>query len=264
MYNNGKLLSWTEFKTKFNLLDKYFFRFRQILESIPVGWKILIAQNPATQIEKPPPHLLQLTRIVPSEKLTSKLIYTILLHKIMQKPTSQLKISNILEMHDINWPKVYQAGRETTIDSYGRSFHYKCSQNILYLNDRLFILGHANSEMCSYCKAEKENILHLFFQCTKINTLWRQLKQHLHQLDLPELTPGSAFFGFHLIQDSLINQIHLIFRIAVYNKRESGTCSLMYILNKINSIKVTETNITFYNPKSKLLNTIKWNRCPEI
>ena len=51
-----------------------------------------------------------------------------------------------------------------------------------------------------------------------------------------------------------MNYIHLIFRIAIYNKREAGYCSILFIKNKIRSIKNIENNLTYMNIDSAQVN----------
>ena len=154
---------------------------------------------------------------------------------------------------------MYTLGRKATIDNFCRMFHYKCTQNTLYLNNRLFKWGKAESNKCSYCNNNTEDIIHLFSHCSKTKILWLSLKNRMN-LQLPELTPESAYLGFHELDDILINHIHLIFKIALYTKRAEKTCSLEYVINKIHQIKETEENLSFFHPNSKEKIKRKWAR----
>ena len=80
-------------------------------------------------------------------------------------------------------------------------------------------------------------MVHLFADCEIIKKLWTDLGNEFADFTFPNLTSKSAFFGFYELQDILINHIHLIFKIAVYNKREVGSCSVRYIKNKISFIR---------------------------
>ena len=261
IWENGQIMTWNSFKRKFNLCNQHFFKYRQIVDAIPLSWKTKLREtNPETLPNQPEMHIMQLTRKVPLQNLTSKLLYTILLHSITVKPTAQTKIENKLQGIQIDWTNAYLSGRAATIDTYGRNFHYKCSQNILYLNERLFKFGKSTTSRCSYCDNENESILHLFYSCNNTKSLWNSFQTHLHSLNLPNLTPRSAYLGFDTIKDSLIHQLHLIFRISIYKKRETGTCNVNYIMNKIKSISKIERNLTFYNERSRTLNTQKWQK----
>ena len=60
------------FKEKFNLHDNDYFKWRQVISSIPSNWKSIITNS---DVQPNPPkiqHLLQLSRPLPLEKLTSK------------------------------------------------------------------------------------------------------------------------------------------------------------------------------------------------
>ena len=91
-----------------------------------------------------------------------------------------------------------------------------------------------------------------------INT-WNLLRTKT-KLTLPVLTPKSAFFGFHKIDDKLINHIHLIFKIAVYKNRNKNICSETYVINKIIETKKIEQNITYLNQIASEINKKKWAR----
>ena len=222
--SHGTLLNWDEFKNKFNLENKDLFKWRQIISAIPSEWKGKIISHAPLQ-EPIFQHTLQLTRPLPLIKLTSKQIYLIFIHKIRKPPTSQTKINNLLSDQILKWDELYVFGRQISIDSYSRMFYFKCTHNILYLNSVLFKMKLVVSPLCSYCHREDETLVHLFFHCINTKQLWNSLASAFPVIELPALTPKSAFFGFHPLKDRLVNHIHLIFRIALYNKRESGTCN---------------------------------------
>ena len=139
-------------------------------------------------------------------------------------------------------------------------FYYKCTQNILFLNHVLFRMNIVSSPLCSYCQMNEETIIHLFCHCNIAMQLWDSLAAAKPGIQFPALTPKSAYFGFHPLRDSLVNHIHLIFRIALYKKRDSRSCSVSYILNKISQIKNLEENFTFLDPVALQGNRFKWAR----
>ena len=114
------------------------------------------------------------------------------------------------------------------------------------------------TKICSLCKIADETIIHLFFECLVAKNLWQHIKQRYQNLAIPDLTPESAFFGFK--HDLFLNQIHIIFRIAVYIKKDSNACSSDYIISRIEYIKKIEENLTFLDPNKKTSNKLKWAR----
>ena len=197
------------------------------------------------------------TREIPLEKLTSKYIYTMKIMKIKEIPTSQNNIESQIQESDLRWDKLYTFGRSCTIDSYTRSFDFKCTHNILFLNKMLFKWNMVASPLCSFCKQEEENILHLFSKCSYVKNLWSQLNEKI-TVQLPPITPKSAFFGYPN-SSKLINHIHLIFRIAVYKSRSLSICNVQHILNKIKNAKKIEENSSFTTPFLRERYTEKWS-----
>ena len=263
LYHQNKLLDWQSFKDKLNLTQKDYFGWRQIIAAIPKSWKKLISDNnifseiPRTQ------HIIQLTRSIPLEKLTSKYLYMLSIHRVKKPPSSQSNILEKINEENPKWKEIYTLGRKTTVNNYSRMFHFKCMHNILYLNDRLFKMNLVTSNACSYCNEQNETIIHLFSACTKTINTWNLLRTKT-KLTLPVLTPKSAFFGFHEIDDKLINHIHLIFKIAVYKNRNKNICSETYVINKIIQTKKIEQNITYLNQIASEINKKKWARFENI
>ena len=267
--STGDLITWEIFKNKHNLSNSAFFKWRQIINAIPLRWKIKlrdIGESDHFQfVEKRDQYFLFLTRLLPIDRLTSKQFYLILSTKIQKKPTSETKIENILGISGIQWEKVHTLARKSTIDNYSRQFHFKLTHNILYLNKSLHKMGLANTPLCPFCKSREETTLHLFYDCIIIKNLWARLTIYFATcLSLPNLTPQSAILGFYENNDILTNQIHLIFKISVYHSRSDGSCNLQKILNKIKKIKLIEDNLTFLNENQRNKNTIKWAKIISI
>ena len=167
----------------------------------------------------------------------------------------------IEKLNDTNpkWNETYTLGRKTSIDNYCRMFHFKFMHNVLYLNDKLFKMNLVPSKTCSYRSVHNETVMHLFSAYTQTLNTWNLLR-HRTKLTLPVLSPKSAFFGFHEVDDKLINHIHLIFKIAIYKNRGKNICSATYVINKIFKIKKIEQNITYLNQFASEKNKEKWAR----
>ena len=83
---NNSLYGWNNFKEKMNLNNDFFFKWRQIISAIPADWKIKINNhlNENTQIDRQQ-HLLFISRNLTLDKLTSKQLYILFVHKIKKK-----------------------------------------------------------------------------------------------------------------------------------------------------------------------------------
>ena len=127
----------------------------------------------------------------------------------------------------------------------------------------MFKLGHSNTPLCSFCNSAPENLIHIFSECQITKELWSQIQDSLPEIQLSELTPGSAFLGLNPLDDVLANHIYLIFKIALYNSRQKRKCSIQYIKRKIVATKKLELNMTFFDNDKKQKTFQKWTRVPD-
>ena len=155
--------------------------------------------------------------------LSAKFVYKKLISNCFIHPTSQVHLLTKLNLRNVNWQTVYMLPRFCTIDSHTRVFQYKILNNIFYLNNRLFKMNIANSQLCSFCEAEPETIIHLLCSCRKVKQLWSSVQQWCSKcFSLPDLSPQTAVLGFlenagvHIHQ----NLILLFFKKFVYEKRK--------------------------------------------
>ena len=161
---NGSLLSWEEAQHKFSLNNSQILHWTGLIKCIPKSWWTKLCSTPdnvrlANQLR---PDMLI---------VTSKSAYTKLLKSITSLPTSQKPLANWLQSDNVDWRKIYLLPRQTTIESSLQSFQYKILANTLYLNERLFKFGIAESPLCSQCTQEKESIIHLFVTCRVTHNL---------------------------------------------------------------------------------------------
>ena len=53
------------------------------------------------------------------------------------------------------------------------------------------------SDLCSFCRAEKETILHLFVYCEKIRNLWKEVNEYIlseYGVEIIDPTAGDILF----------------------------------------------------------------------
>ena len=156
-----------------------------------------------------------------------------------------------LNLQDVNWQTGYMLLRFCTIDSHTTIFQYKILNNILYLNIRLFKMNTVNWELCSFCEAEPETIIHFLCSCRKVKQLWSSVQQWCSKcFSLPDLSPQTAVLGFlenaraHIHQ----NLILLFFKKFVCEKRElPSQIALPTFLNCLSYIYKIEHKIALKN-----------------
>ena len=106
----------------------------------------------------------------------------------------------------------------TTYNTYSRSFQYKVSHNILFLNKKLYLFGITKRPLCSYCSTSDEATIHLFCECNSAKYLWLYLNRYFYSdLTFPVLTPQTVILvifndsvsNIHIFK--IISCVHLLF-----------------------------------------------------
>ena len=80
-----------------------------MIDPIPQRWKIIIKQNyeNATNVVIHDHHLVKGSRVVTLDKLTSTEIYSILISRAQNTPSSNTYFENIYNNHNIDWVAIF-------------------------------------------------------------------------------------------------------------------------------------------------------------
>ena len=202
------------------------------------------------------------------DKLTSTEIYSILISRAQNKPSSNIYFENLYNDYNIDWTAIYMLPRLITNNTYMRSFQYKILNNVLFLNKKLHTFGIKPSPLCSFCNLYDETPYHMFYECDRVKCLWSDLVQCFqNNLILPTLTPQTAIFGFldYTNNDSIFennkclsNHILLIFKLYVYKSREKKLLNINNLIAEIQKIKRIEKEIALPNSKKTIAFKRKW------
>ena len=121
-------------------------------------------------------------------------------------------------LFNFKWKDIYTLPRKVTINANLRSFQYKISNNILYLNEKLRTFGLSNTQLCSFWKMQEETISHLFYYCIYIQDVWNQVQIYFTDcFDFSQLKPQTAIFGFRDIDnDTFLIQNHILLLFKFY------------------------------------------------
>ena len=197
-------------------------------------------------------HLIKCNILLSLEKLNSKELCWIELTRDFCKPTSQVYFEKHFNDCVLHWKYIYVLPRIVTSDPYTRYFQYKVLNNVLYLNEKLFLFGISETSKCSFCNQNNETIEHLF-----LNTFFE------NHLPLYDLTPQAAFFGFtekNLDDTILQNHLLLVFKIYLHKSRSYGFVCLKSLLLEIKKINRLEKKIVEANANKHKSYLLKWNK----
>ena len=133
---NGTIKAWHLLKQEYHLNNNSYFRWLQLINSIPEKWKLTIKQSSsdAKNLIIHGHHLIKGSRILILEKLTSKELCQILISSRNNKVTSVPNFETKFNANNLEWTKIFLSPRLTTYNTYLRSYQYKILQNILFLN----------------------------------------------------------------------------------------------------------------------------------
>ena len=74
-------------------------------------------------------------------------MYSILISKVQNKPSSNFYFENVFDDNDINWAKIYLLPCLVAYNTYMRYFQYKLLNRVLFLNKKLHTFGTKSSSL---------------------------------------------------------------------------------------------------------------------
>ena len=194
---NGELKSWQKILSDFQLTQKSYFKWFQLIHAIPRPWKLAVLNDKGNckNIIYLNHHLIKNNQILAIDKLIPKELYSLSIFLKNELPTSQKYFCNIFPNLQVEWKKIYLLPRKVSNDTNLRMFQYKILNNILYLNKQLFSFNKKHAKLCSYCTLQDKTTNHIFVECKFAIKLWSDLRQYC-QCSFDVLNPQSVTFGF--------------------------------------------------------------------
>lgn len=154
--------------------------------------------------------------------------------------------------------------RIVTIDSSLRCFQYKILQNVLYLNEKLFLFKKSDSKLCPFCKSFNETVVHIFAKCVVTATLWSQIEVFFKDsLTFPSISPQSAIFGFFEVDHSnffILNHILLLYKQFIYTSRDLNQLSFAKFARNLQKVYIIEKKISQKSERKRKIFERKWQK----
>ena len=262
--DTGNTKEWMKLKHEFNLNSNLYFKWMQLIHSIPQKLKNTIRNNRISEnLLFLNHHLIKCNILLSLEKLTSKELYLIQLTHDFCKPTLHIYFEKHYNDCVLDLKYIYVLPRIVTSDPYTRYFQYKVLNHVFYLNEKLFFFGISETSQYSFCSQNSEIIEHLFCHGFVAKALWNDLNTFIeNHLSLYDLTPHAAFFGFSEkdLDDTILqNHLLLVFKICLYQSRSYGFVCLKPLLLEIKKINGLEKKIPEANANKHKSYLLKWN-----
>ena len=155
--DNGSIKKWREFKRECNLNESSYFNWVQLVDSISERWKFIIKEKyeSATNLIIHDHQLIKGSRVLTLVKVTPTEIYSILISRVQDKPSSNIYFENLFNDYNIDWTAIYMLPRHVTYNSYMWSFQYENLNNFLFLNKKIYTFG-IKPSLCSFCNLYDE------------------------------------------------------------------------------------------------------------
>ena len=114
-------------KICYNRSNKSYFKWRQIINSIPKTWKKVLNENESdgSNLVLVDHQLLRNNRTLGIEKTNSKEIYSVIMPSKVNISTPRLYFEKKFRLYNFLWKDIYSLPRKATINAYLRSCHYK-------------------------------------------------------------------------------------------------------------------------------------------
>jgi len=168
--HKNKFLSFTEFKERFDFKTN-FLTFYGIISSIKSLQNKVKTQPPLKGNYK------SFIDVFLSVNKTNRLVYQ---KCVSSKQTSPSKTQNkwltdcqITCFNSINWKVVYKLPFSYTKIPKLIIFELKLLHRRLATNDFLNKIGMRPDVLCTFCRDEKESLIHLFWSCRETNLFWK-------------------------------------------------------------------------------------------
>ena len=109
----------------------------------------------------------------------------------------------------------------TASETYVWSFHYRSLNFILFTNDKLFKIGLSDSDKCSFCGIYKEDLYHLFFNCSFVRVFWNSFTVWWSGISGENLSLSlkDIIIGF-LQRKDLLNYLIILGKLTIWESRK--------------------------------------------
>ena len=162
-----------------------------------------------------------------------------------------------IQMTTEQWQNSFKNLIATTSDTKLRWLQFRILHHILTTNYSVSKFKREQTPLCEFCKSQNETIYHLFWQCEKVKTFWKELQhtinrrcKHSHKFRIDEKL---VFLGKseNVKTDQICKLTLLIAKFYIYRCKVQG--------NKLNiSLFIKELYIRYSIEKTIYKNSVKF------
>ena len=116
-------------------------------------------------------------KFIEPSKLSSKLINRHVIDET-HKPKCEKKWEALFNQ-TFSWKSVWQSFNDTLCSNREKQFQWKIIHNAVFTEHKLQLMNLSNG-LCNFCKAETEDIRHLFYACPITNAVIRNVQEKIN------------------------------------------------------------------------------------
>ena len=188
MTDESKFLSFTEFKERFDIQTNFLI-FYGVISSVKDLQNTVKTQPPSKGNYEP------FMDVFLSVTKTNRIVYQKCVSSKQTTPSKTqskwLTDCQITCFNSTNWKMVYKLPFRSTKISNLTIFQFKLLHRRLATNDFLNKIDIRPEDLCTFCRDERESLIHLIWSCRKTNSFWKLFQDWLIK-NLILLKPNSS------------------------------------------------------------------------
>ena len=244
----GTFLSYFDFQRKYNV-QVNFLQYHGLCNAIRYGFN-----------NKAIPKLMEPTCIIPEALLLilkvkkgCAHIYNSLLKHKFKECKSLTKWKQQFDFDNTIWSFYYQIPFYSIEDVNLRWFQFKIVNRIIYMKDALLRFKLVTDNLCTFCKNNKETIMHIFCSCIHTNEIWSRLELWFSRNNVQiKISNQNKLFGFYGKNNGALNCIMIIVRKEIFAAKCKHCLPVFdHIMSEIKSYYDMEKYIFKTNLKEK-------------
>ena len=250
----GDFYKWEEFEQKYNIQNQAF-KYYSVIHAIPMNWKKRIKEN-----KRKLPEIMHLNlQKIKHLKKPNKFFYHNALEQVVSRAISHEKWEQSLEA-TFMWKDIHTIPFKATKETKLRQLQFQILHRIFPTNKWLYKTKLITTPNCTFCLIYQETLEHLFWECTKVKSLWLNLGTWLEDRNI--IQTNTQIFNKKSIllgdpnQPHYIEHIKLITKSYIYRMKLSG--NQLNIQALTSSIKLKMSIEKMYNDQNTWYT--KWPR----
>ena len=116
---------------------------------------------------------------------------------------------------------IFLRPRTSTLILELREFQFKLLHGVMYTNEQLLKFGFVADDLCTFCKQSTETYSHLFWNCTKIQSLWQEIIDEYNLFELRNVDWQDIHVGIEVCSPRIkfCNTLILMIKYMIYRAR---------------------------------------------